>query len=162
MRDNLLFDLSPNGTVMISERLTIKMSCFMNYLWFPFDTQICPITLEPYAHREYQMKLHWEADPVHFNTDLQMAEFTLAQVITQKECNRTYSTGVFSCLQAYIVFERNFGYYALHVFTPSLLCVMISWASFWIKLEIAPARVTISIATFLTITQQQATISRCE
>ena len=38
------------------------------------------------------------------------------------------------------------------VFTPFL-----SWLSFWVKLQIAPARVTLSIATFLTISQQQST-----
>ena len=48
----------------------------------------------------------------------------------------------------------------LHVFLPSLLCVMASWLSFWVKLQIAPARVTLSIATFLTISQQQATINQ--
>ena len=40
------------------------------------------------------------------------------------------------------------------------LCVVASWLSFWIKLQIAPARVTLSIATFLTISQQQATINQ--
>ena len=48
----------------------------------------------------------------------------------------------------------------LHVFLPSFLCVVASWLSFWIKLQIAPARVTLSIATFLTISQQQATINQ--
>ena len=76
------------------------------------------------------------------------------------ECKRTYITGNFSCLEAFIVLDRNIGYYALHVFLPSFLCVLASWVSFWVKINIAPARVTLSIATFLTISSQQATINQ--
>ena len=63
-------------------------------------------------------------------------------------------TGNFSCVSVYFTLKRNTGYYFLHCFIPSLLCVCISWLSFWIKLDIAPARVTFGIATFLTICEQ--------
>jgi len=52
-----------------------------------------------------------------------------------------------SCLNAYFVMKRNVGYYLFHCFIPSLLCVIISWLSFWIEVDIAPARVTFGIAT---------------
>ena len=69
-------------------------------------------------------------------------------------CQQTYTTGNFSCLNVYFTIDRNSGYYILHCFIPSFLCVVISWLSFWIKLDIAPARVTFGIATFLTICEQ--------
>ena len=31
------------------------------------------------------------------------------------------------------------------------MCVLVSWISFWIKVEIAPARVTLGVTTFLAI-----------
>ena len=76
------------------------------------------------------------------------------------ECLGQYVTGNFSCVEGYIVLERKIWYYVMFVLIPSLLCVMTSWASFWINLQIAPARVTLSVATFLTISQQQATINQ--
>ena len=36
-------------------------------------------------------------------------------------------------------------------FLPSMMCVFLSWASFWIKLSIAPARVALGITTYLSI-----------
>ena len=63
---------------MVSERLTVKISCFMNYRMFPFDAQVCPIFIESYAYRDYQIVLNWrDEEPIQFNPDLQLAEFTL-------------------------------------------------------------------------------------
>ena len=89
-----------------------------------------------------------------------MTQFTFENYMVQNECDGEYITGNFSCLKGYVVLQRNVGYYIMFVFIPSFLCVVASWASFWIKLQIAPARVTLSIATFLTISQQQATINQ--
>ena len=82
IRDNLFLDVSPTGEVMISERLSVKLSCFMNYQMFPFDAQVCPILIEPYAYRDYQMLLEWrENEPIQFNKDLQLADFTLGILV---------------------------------------------------------------------------------
>ena len=47
--------------------------------------------------------------------------------------------------------EREIGYYIIYAFLPSLMCVLLSWASFWIKLSVAPARVALGITTYLSI-----------
>ena len=89
IRDNLFLDVRPSGEMMVSERLTVKLSCFMNYRMFPFDSQVCPILIESYAYRDYQMLLHWrDNDPIQFNPDLQLAEFTLG-VFDKPENNLT-------------------------------------------------------------------------
>ena len=80
--------------------------------------------------------------------------------MVRNNCMRTYITGNFSCLEAFLVMERNTGYYMLHVFLPSFLCVVASWLSFWIRLQIAAARISLTILTFLTISQQQAAINQ--
>ena len=51
------------------------------------------------------------------------------------------------------------GYYFVQIFLPSILCISCAIASFWVKLQIAPARVTLAIATFLTLTQQQSSVN---
>ena len=67
----------------------MKLSCFMNYRMFPFDSQVCPILIESYAYRDYQMLLHWrDNDPIQFNPDLQLAQFILG-VFDKPENNLT-------------------------------------------------------------------------
>ena len=62
-------------------------------------------------------------------------------------------------LQGFFVLKRTMGYYFVQIFLPSILCICCAIASFWVKLQIAPARVTLAIATFLTLTQQQASVN---
>ena len=58
------------------------------------------------------------------------------------DCSRKHITGDFSCLEGFFVLRRHISYYLIHIYIPSVLCVIVSWMSFWIKLESAPARVT--------------------
>jgi len=46
------------------------------------------------------------------------------------------------------------GYYLIQLYVPSLLIVVLSWVSFWINIEAAPARTALGITTVLTITTQ--------
>ena len=46
LKDNSFLDINPNGRVMLSQRLTLRLHCFMNFLVFPFDSQLCKISLE--------------------------------------------------------------------------------------------------------------------
>ena len=39
--------------------------------------------------------------------------------------------------------KRFSSYYLLNVYLPTGLCVIVSWTTFWIRLDIAPARVTL-------------------
>ena len=78
----ILVLLSPDGEIMLSERLTLKVSCFMDYRMFPFDKQICPIVIESYAYRDYQLQLNWrDEDPIQYNSNLQLAEFKLGKIV---------------------------------------------------------------------------------
>ena len=53
----------------------------MDYRMFPFDKQICPIVIESYAYRDYQLQLNWrDEDPIQYNSNLQLAEFKLGKI----------------------------------------------------------------------------------
>lgn len=48
------------------------------------------------------------------------------------------------------------GYYLIQMYIPSLLIVILSWVSFWINMDAAPARVSLGITTVLTMTTQSS------
>ena len=57
----------------------------MDYRMFPFDKQICPIVIESYAYRDYQLQLNWrDEDPIQYNSNLQLAEFKLGKQFQRK------------------------------------------------------------------------------
>ena len=61
-------------------------------------------------------------------------------------------TGNFSSLTAIFHFKRDFGFYFLQEFIPTILVVALSWVGFWIDERSVPARVSLGITTVLAIT----------
>ena len=55
MTRNIFLEIHPNGYILLSERLTLKLKCPMHLRYYPFDLQICPIRAESYAFREDQV-----------------------------------------------------------------------------------------------------------
>ena len=70
--------------------------------------------------------------------------------------NVDHAAGSFACIRAYFHLERRLRAYILSTYLPSMLVVLLSWVSFWIDLESAPARISLGIVTVLTITIQSS------
>lgn len=66
------------------------------------------------------------------------------------------ATGKFTCIEVRFHLERQMGYYLIQMYIPSLLIVILSWVSFWINMDAAPARVALGITTVLTMTTQSS------
>lgn len=61
-------------------------------------------------------------------------------------------TGNYSRLACEFYFVRSLGYYIIQIYVPSSLIVVLSWVSFWLHRDAAPARVALGITTILTMT----------
>ncbi|XP_025987441.1 glycine receptor subunit alpha-2 isoform X3 [Solenopsis invicta] len=103
--------LYKDKTILYMVKLTLKLSCAMNFLIYPHDTQECKLQME---------------------------------------------SRNFTCLEVVFVLKRRLGYYLFHTYVPTCLIVIMSWVSFWIKPEIAPARVTLGVTSLLTLSTQHA------
>jgi len=55
--------------------------------------------------------------------------------------------GAFPCLEIRFVLRRDFGYFLIQIYVPSMLVVILSWVSFWINVDASPARVSIGLLT---------------
>ena len=62
--------------------------------------------------------------------------------------------GTYPCLRATIRMKLEIGSYIFQTYLPSILIVILSWASFWIDHEAVPARISVGLLTVLTITTQ--------
>lgn|SRR6218665_500512 len=60
--------------------------------------------------------------------------------------------GISPCLSITFTLKRNIGYYMIQLYIPSILIVILSWVSFWLNVDAAPARVSIGLLTVLTTT----------
>lgn len=143
------------GRILYSQRLTIVTNCQMKLEHFPFDKQICNITMESYAHTTDDVVMKWSSSrgattllPTTYIPDFSIQDLTV------DDCTAVYATGTFPCLRATVYFRREIFYYLTETYVPSILIVILSWASFWIDHEAVPARISVGLLTVLTITTQ--------
>ncbi|ESO05191.1 hypothetical protein HELRODRAFT_77867, partial [Helobdella robusta] len=155
---NRLIRLSPDGTILYSQRLTLTLACDMILNKYPMDNQTCKIEFGSYAYTTEDLEFEWRTDAtaVEVNEAISLPEYELKDVSHVVCSQNIKSTGSFPCLRAYFHLERRLKAYVLSTFLPSLLVVLLSWVSFWIDLDAVPARISLGILTMLTMTTQSS------
>jgi len=136
--------------------LTLTLSCAMNFVLYPHDTQECKIQIESLSHTTNDLIFEWDhATPLDVWPKIELPQLQLENNYTN-DCTQEYATGNFTCLEVVFVLKRRLGYYLFHTYIPTCLIVVMSWVSFWIKPEVAPARVTLGVTSLLTLSTQHA------
>ncbi|NXU29745.1 GLRA4 protein, partial [Thalassarche chlororhynchos] len=156
--DNKLLRIFKNGNVLYSIRLTLILSCPMDLKNFPMDIQTCHMQLESFGYTMNDLIFEWleEQEAVQVAEGLTLPQFILRDEKDLGYCTKYYNTGKFTCIEVKFHLERQMGYYLIQMYIPSLLIVILSWVSFWINMDAAPARVGLGITTVLTMTTQSA------
>ncbi|KAJ1215759.1 hypothetical protein NDU88_003366 [Pleurodeles waltl] len=155
--DNKLLRIFKDGNVLYSIRLTLTLSCPMDLKNFPMDVQTCIMQLESFGYTMNDLIFEWqEQGPVQIADGLTLPQFLLKEEKDLRYCTKNYNTGKFTCIEVRFHLERQMGYYLIQMYIPSLLIVILSWVSFWINMDAAPARVALGITTVLTMTTQSS------
>ncbi|CAH1104744.1 unnamed protein product [Psylliodes chrysocephalus] len=148
--------LYKDKTILYMVKLTLRLSCAMNFMIYPHDTQECKLQMESLSHTTDDMIFQWDPDvPLVVDENIELPQLALVKNNTA-DCTQVYSTGNFTCLEVVFVLKRRLGYYLFHTYIPTCLIVIMSWVSFWIKPEAAPARVTLGVTSLLTLSTQHA------
>ncbi|XP_028311663.1 glycine receptor subunit alpha-3 isoform X2 [Gouania willdenowi] len=155
--DNKLLRIFKNGNVLYSIRLTLTLSCPMDLKNFPMDVQTCIMQLESFGYTMNDLIFEWQENgPVQVAEGLTLPQFIMKDESDLRYCTKHYNTGKFTCIEVRFHLERQMGYYLIQMYIPSLLIVILSWVSFWINMDAAPARVALGITTVLTMTTQSS------
>uniref|UniRef100_A0A8P0SD45 Glycine receptor alpha 3 n=1 Tax=Canis lupus familiaris TaxID=9615 RepID=A0A8P0SD45_CANLF len=124
---------------------------------FPMDVQTCIMQLESFGYTMNDLIFEWQDEaPVQVAEGLTLPQFLLKEEKDLRYCTKHYNTGKFTCIEVRFHLERQMGYYLIQMYIPSLLIVILSWVSFWINMDAAPARVALGITTVLTMTTQSS------
>ncbi|MGH0187959.1 UNVERIFIED_CONTAM: hypothetical protein FKN15_027341 [Acipenser sinensis] len=155
--DNKLLRIFKDGNVLYSIRLTLILSCPMDLKNFPMDIQTCTMQLESFGYTMNDLIFEWlDISPVQVAEGLTLPQFIMKDEKDLGYCTKYYNTGKFTCIEVKFHLERQMGYYLIQMYIPSLLIVILSWVSFWINMDAAPARVGLGITTVLTMTTQSS------
>ncbi|XP_045111265.1 glycine receptor subunit alpha-2-like isoform X3 [Portunus trituberculatus] len=148
--------LYKNFTLLYMVKLTLTLTCAMNFVVYPHDTQECKMQMESLSHTTEDLVFVWdEKIPLAVDEKIELPQQNIVGNETS-DCTQMYTTGNFSCLEVVFKLKRRLGHYLFHTYIPTCLIVIMSWVSFWIRPEIAPARVTLGVTSLLTMSTQHA------
>ncbi|XP_060573534.1 gamma-aminobutyric acid receptor subunit alpha-6-like isoform X1 [Ruditapes philippinarum] len=150
-RPNLFVRIRSDGRVYLSRRLTVKAACPMKLNLYPMDRPICSLVLGSYGYTTDDIVYLWKYGnniSVEVNKDVRLAQFDLISVRSSNHTDNTVF-GTFSVLKVYIYFERHLGFFVLQTYLPCSMITCLSWVSFWINRDAAPARVLLGVTTIL-------------
>ncbi|ETE68391.1 Glycine receptor subunit alpha-1, partial [Ophiophagus hannah] len=155
--DALDLDPSMLDSIWKPDLITLTLACPMDLKNFPMDVQTCIMQLESFGYTMNDLIFEWqEKGAVQVADGLTLPQFILKEEKDLRYCTKHYNTGKFTCIEARFHLERQMGYYLIQMYIPSLLIVILSWISFWINMDAAPARVGLGITTVLTMTTQSS------
>lgn len=152
---NVLYRISPEGTVRTSTKISLTTSCPMVFTWFPMDHQTCHIKLGSYGFPIDQVDLQWNGTiPITAAPDTQLqGRFELRSTNSSRIVSPGPSS--FATLTLNIAFARMVPPYIVHYFVPTAMLVTLSWLAFWIHPDMLTPRVLLGLAALLTIYQLQ-------
>lgn len=150
------FWIYPNGMVVFTEYLVLKTMCKLDLSSFPLDKQSCSIVVGSWRDGEHEVKLGLSNQPITIaviNKDTGISnslewniEKAHARIIDDNNA-KTPQLVTFT-----MDLNRESSYYSQFVIFPVVIMIVLSWASFFIGRDDAPARVAMSIICFLAIT----------
>lgn len=146
------FTVVNQTTVFMAVRLSLKLSCRMNFAKFPLDIQQCFINITTTSEDDSILRLKW--DEFRIGSHVDTSEFSIVST-DQNNCTKEYDFGDFSCLYGQIVFRRNIGNYMIKRFIPSFIIVVMTFLGFWIPTSVSPARISLSVTALLALITQQ-------
>jgi len=149
----------PNGDVLNSMRLKVKLYCPMNLKRYPFDTQTCQLQIASYSWTKDVVSYIWkEQYPLQFVSSLFLPEMMLMALKTEN-CDVRTNTGTYSCLSANFVLARPYSNHILITYIPYMMIVILTWFTFWLKQRDSLLKVGINLLLLLWIVTKNNDIS---
>ncbi|CAF0963314.1 unnamed protein product [Adineta steineri] len=148
---NRFFRIATDGTILYSQRLTIRASCIMNLRNLPLDTQHCTLLIGSFAYNSEETIYEWSnKTAVDLQNNLIMNQFSLIDASVGSRIlireNRTRSI-----IYVVFAFRRHVGYFLLQLYIPCVLIVFLSWVGLWLNREATNDRINLGVTTILTL-----------
>lgn len=155
---NIFLRVRKDGRLYTSRRLTIRARCPMVLKKYPMDEATCHLNLGSFAYSTDDIFYTWaHGDDSVEVTSVTMTQFEMMEI---KVSNSTLhrNQALYSILGVSFYFTRNLGFFILQTYLPCYLIVSLSWISFWINRDAAPARVLLGVTTILSLAAISMTV----
>ena len=144
-----------NHVVSFSTLLNWNTACNMDFTFFPFDKQVCAVSLESFGWPTKHLNISWSEHRISNNSELLQINgwldmYELEMVYDKTEFN--YGGTDFGTLHMELHLSRKFLYYFLHVYMPSTFLMTVSYCSLYLAPTSKVPRIGMSLVTLISIT----------
>ncbi|KAK2713860.1 pH-sensitive chloride channel 2-like [Artemia franciscana] len=159
---NKMVEIFPDGKVIYSFRIRSSIFCAVYLMKYPFERQFCNFYLESWLLDDEDLVLEWETEKgLDFVGHYPIKEYyytgsSISNGTVIRPDGVEYST-----LDLEVQFRREYTWYLLDFYFPSILVTMMSWIAFWIDPAGAPGRLNMAvIATFTYVELRRLTATQ--
>ncbi|XP_063609109.1 uncharacterized protein LOC134783243 isoform X1 [Penaeus indicus] len=128
----------------LSHKMNAPFVCNMDLRMFPFDTQHCKLLLTLTSARVDF--LHWRHLEVTYLGETFLTEYKVDNITIQKSSIRNYSVA-----EVGVTLHRRFWSYVTSAYIPTVMLMLISYASLFCKRENVELRVIMALTTLLVL-----------
>ncbi|XP_042204130.1 uncharacterized protein LOC121853820 [Homarus americanus] len=142
-----------DNDIVSSEKYTAVLTCNFDLYVYPFDIQVCSINID--IAREYE-------ETVVFSVEKRRAFFTGSEDLSQYKVKNIAIDPRSGKNKMTVNFElhRLQGVIWLSTFVPSVMLLMVSWATLFIRMELLNVRAVMSLTTLLVLYTLTTNLSR--
>ncbi|PRD34163.1 UNVERIFIED_CONTAM: Glra3 [Trichonephila clavipes] len=131
---------------MICYRISITLSCPMDFKKFPHDQQKCVFMIESYGRTRDKLELSWDRrqlnPPITVNEYIPLLPFDVRDIKANVR-HAKFTFGEYTALEVSMIFDRKMGFFWTRLYIPFLLLVAISWVSFCIPAKMIALRLSL-------------------
>ncbi|XP_065213856.1 glutamate-gated chloride channel-like [Planococcus citri] len=148
IQPNSFVRIYPNGTVLFSKRLSLTLSCPLNFKKYPHDAQVCIIRIAVYQSTRNSVNLRWKPnDSVQIVKNIHMKNFVLERFQATETISKSNGDD-YSVVQVDFLFQRNFFCYFKKFYVPVVITVLISWVPLWLE-RVLILRIYVAMSTVM-------------
>ncbi|XP_063602509.1 glutamate-gated chloride channel alpha-like [Penaeus indicus] len=153
--------VTSNRTFYLAFQVLLIIDCPMKFHSYPFDVQICSITMTSFEYDAEELEIFWLPQKVTYSRHLseQLPDYelkVLPESLTEHHWCQDCIVEPSSAAQNSIKLSRRYHGHLFTLFLPSVLIVAVSWASFFWPSKVIPARTGLAVTSLLTTVSMYA------
>ncbi len=133
-------------------RVTVKLSCRMDFHNYPFDSHVCRFQVGSYFYLKDIVTCTSEySDPMSLSRQRNLQHRIGFEELRGNETVIRLESGEYAACGFRILLSRKRHQMMFQIYLPCFLFVCVSWASFLIKPNVVPGRMALLVTLFLVL-----------
>ncbi|RWS26107.1 glutamate-gated chloride channel-like protein [Leptotrombidium deliense] len=149
LKPNSLIRIYPNGEVKLSGKVSLTLSCPIDFRYFPKHTFECALKIAN-GNTINELFFKWKKEnEIQVTKSLTQRRYSLRKVDADIcHVHSMSSTESYTCLRAIFTFDSIDSIYWRHIYKPCAMLLLISFVTLWIYSEHWKSRIFISLISF--------------